>query len=74
MDKYDHLITIIKDKNIELLRKIAADEFPEEPELQSKFVNKYLKEAYYTLELVRGDPKKACLKYYDKSLKNAYKL
>lgn len=66
--KHDIITGIIKEVNKELLEKIAIVEFPDDKESQKKFVEKYLKDNYNILNILKKtapDP----IKHYNKTIK-----
>jgi len=66
--KYEIITSIVKCENEKLLWKIARDKFLEDSEAQNEFVIKYIKENYYSLNLIKNkDPDPIML--YNKTIK-----
>ena len=72
MDKFDILSDIIKEDIKKLLEEISIDEFPEDLPLsdgQLPFVAKYLKENYYTLEIIKSKNATDPIRIYNSTIK-----
>ena len=65
---HDIITNIIKSENEKILWKIADNKFRGDKDKQQKFVDKYLKENYYTLNILKKGEQDPIMLYY-KTLK-----